>query len=42
LAHDTFDVCLDFVIGGHEDIEAILLDDFEVLRGIDSALIEDT
>ena len=42
MSHDAFDVAFDFVIGGHEYIESVFLDDFKVFRGVDSPLIEDT
>ena len=42
MSHNTFDVAFDFVIGGHEYIEAVFLDDFKVFRGVYSPLIEDT
>jgi hypothetical protein len=42
LTHDSLDVVLHLVVGGDQDVQAILLDHLEVLGRIYPPLVEDT
>jgi hypothetical protein len=42
LSHDAFDVRLNLIVCRDQNIQSILLDHLEVLRGINPALIKNT